>query len=55
MVESKIPLACLNRGESKTPIFKLAESRTPYNGRIKDVINLIQSGKVKDLICSFDL
>ena len=55
MVEPKIPLACLNGGESKTPIFKLAKSRTPYSGRMKDSINLIQSGKVKDFICLFDL
>ena len=37
MVESKIPLTCLNGGESKIPIFKLVESGTPYNSRIKDL------------------
>ena len=55
IVEPKIPSTCLNGGESNTPIFKLVKSRTPYNGRIKDSINLIQSGKVKDFICLFDL
>ena len=55
MVEPKIPLACLNGGELKTPNFKLVKSRTPYSERMKDSINLIQSGKVKDFICLFDL
>ena len=55
LMESRTSLICLNGGESKTPIFKLVKSRTLYNGRIKDSINLIQSGKVKDFICLFDL
>ena len=48
LVESRTPLICLNGGESKTPIFKLVESKTPCSGRIKDSIDVIHHGKVKD-------
>ena len=53
-MESRTP-NCLNIGESKTPIFKLVEWRTPYNSKIKDSINLIQNGRAKDSVCLFDL
>ena len=43
LAESRIP-NCLNGGESKTKI-----------DRIKDSINLIQNGRVKDFVCLFDL
>ena len=48
LVESRTSLICLNGGESKTPIFKLVESRTPCSGRIKDSIDAIYHCKVKD-------
>ena len=48
LVESRTSLICLNGGDSKTPIFKLVESRTPCSGRIKDYIDVIHHGKVKD-------